>query len=160
LKLKTAELFALSCELGGLISGLQEEALNGLREYGFSLGIAYQIYDDCLDIFGDEAQVGKSLGTDLATGKLTLPVLQLLEKVPAAEKNEIKSKLFQWNGGQMQWLMELLKRFQTLEDSNEVMQDYVSQANTALSVVGGTGRNQALEQLLAYLSHQIAKLSY
>ena len=160
LKLKTAELFALSCELGGLISGLQEEALNGLREYGFSLGIAYQIYDDCLDIFGDEAQVGKSLGTDLATGKLTLPVLQLLEKVPAAEKNGIKSKLFQWNGGQMQWLMELLKRFQTLEDSNEVMQNYVRQANTALSVVGDAGRHQALEQLLTYLSHQIAKLSY
>jgi octaprenyl-diphosphate synthase len=160
LKLKTAELFALSCELGGLISGLNEEGLDGLREYGFSLGIAYQIYDDCLDIFGDESQVGKSLGTDLATGKLTLPVLQLLEKAPAAEKNEIKSKLFQWNGGQMPWLMELLKQFQTLEDSNEVMQDYVRQANTSLSVLEGDGRSQALKQLLAYLSHQIAKLSY
>ena len=134
--------------------------MDGLREYGFSLGIAYQIYDDCLDIFGDESQVGKSLGTDLATGKLTLPVLQLLEKAPAAEKNEIKSKLFQWNGGQMPWLMELLKQFQTLEDSNEVMQDYVRQANASLSVVEGDGRSQALKQLLAYLSHQIAKLSY
>lgn len=56
--------------------------------------------------------------------------------------------------------MELLKQFQTLEDSNEVMQDYVRQANASLSVVEGDGRSQALKQLLAYLSHQIAKLSY
>lgn len=160
LKLKTAELFALSCELGGLISNLKPEELEGLREYGFSLGIAYQIYDDCLDIFGDEAQVGKSLGTDLATGKLTLPVLLLLDKVPATEKNEIKSKLFEWNGGQMQWLMELLKRFQTLEESNEVMQDYVRQANASLGLLEGAGHCQALKQLLTYLSHQVSKLSY
>jgi len=73
--MKTAELFALSCELGGWLCGATAPERAGLRQFGLALERRTQIYDDCLDLFGSEALVGKSLGTDLATGKLTLPVL-------------------------------------------------------------------------------------
>lgn len=55
-----------------------EGRLRALEEYGLELGIAFQIVDDCLDLDGDEAVVGKSLGTDLSKGKITLPMLYLL----------------------------------------------------------------------------------
>src|ERR1043166_5122876 len=75
LEMKTAELFALSCDLGAWLCGATPADRSALRQFGMALGTAYQVYDDCLDLFGSEALVGKSLGTDLANGKLTLPVL-------------------------------------------------------------------------------------
>ncbi|NQU10370.1 polyprenyl synthetase family protein, partial [bacterium] len=79
LRMKTGALFAVSCELGGLLNASPLPAVKGLREFGENLGIAYQIFDDCVDVFGTEKSAGKSLGTDLASGKMTLPVLVVLE---------------------------------------------------------------------------------
>lgn len=81
---KTASLYAASCRLGGHYAGGSEARLRALEEYGLELGIAFQIVDDCLDLDGDEAVVGKSLGTDLSKGKLTLPLLYLLHREPTA----------------------------------------------------------------------------
>ena len=86
LEMKTAELFALSCDLGACLSGATATQRTALREFGLALGTAYQIYDDCLDLFGSESVVGKSLGTDLAKGKLTLPVLKFLGAPTQREK--------------------------------------------------------------------------
>ena len=80
---KTASLYAAACRLGGHYAGGADGLLRALEEYGLELGIAFQIVDDCLDLDGDESVVGKSLGTDLAKGKITLPLLWLLERSPA-----------------------------------------------------------------------------
>ncbi|HEY2800094.1 MAG TPA: polyprenyl synthetase family protein [Chthoniobacterales bacterium] len=77
--MKTGSLFACAAELGAVINGAPGEIVRQLKNYGAQIGTAYQIYDDCLDIAGDEAETGKTLGTDLRKGKLTLPVLTLLE---------------------------------------------------------------------------------
>src|ERR1043165_4328798 len=71
LQMKTGELFALSCDLGAHLAGATPEVRRAIRKYGMALGTAYQLFDDCLDLFGSEEVVGKSLGTDLACGKLT-----------------------------------------------------------------------------------------
>src|SRR4029079_11305440 len=89
LEMKTAELFALSCDLGAALGGATGTHRSALRRYGLCLGTAYQIYDDCLDLFGSEAAVGKSLGTDLASGKLTLPVLVALENASSTDRAEL-----------------------------------------------------------------------
>lgn len=81
---KTASLYCAACRLGGHYAGGSESRLRALAEYGQELGIAFQIVDDCLDLQGDETVVGKSLGTDLTRGKLTLPLLQLLGTDPEA----------------------------------------------------------------------------
>lgn len=77
---KTASLYAAGCRLGGHYAGGSEARLRALEEYGLELGIAFQIVDDCLDLEGDEAVVGKSLGTDLNKGKITLPMLYLIDR--------------------------------------------------------------------------------
>ena len=88
---KTASLYAAACRLGGHYSAEEgssanEGRLRALEEYGLELGIAFQIVDDCLDLDGDEAVVGKSLGTDLSKGKITLPMLYLLRNEAQASR--------------------------------------------------------------------------
>lgn len=91
--LKTAELFRVSCYLGASLSAPAPGFAEAADRFGHHLGIAYQIYDDLVDFLGEEKQIGKTLGTDLATGKLTLPLMLLLERVPAAEKTALLTAL-------------------------------------------------------------------
>src|SRR3954468_24006208 len=86
LEMKTAELFALSCELSAFLAESPPEVRQTMRQFGLAFGTAYQVYDDCIDLFGSEAAAGKSLGTDLAKGKLTLPMLLLWERADAEER--------------------------------------------------------------------------
>ncbi|MAJ29086.1 hypothetical protein CBD41_06875, partial [bacterium TMED181] len=78
---KTAILYGLSCRLGAMLSGADPDQADAMERYGNRMGEAFQIIDDSLDLIGDAEVVGKSLGTDLANGKLTLPVLLLRESL-------------------------------------------------------------------------------
>ena len=80
---KTADLFAASCRLGALLSGLDRRQQEALSEYGRLLGLAFQVFDDILDLSGDEARTGKRLGTDVRDGTVTLPLIYALEARPA-----------------------------------------------------------------------------
>ncbi len=80
IEMKTAALFAAALELPALLNEQEPHHILALRTFGLRLGSAYQIYDDCLDIVGSELTAGKSLGTDLEKGKLTLPLLILLQQ--------------------------------------------------------------------------------
>jgi octaprenyl-diphosphate synthase len=86
IEMKTAELFTLSCDLAAFLSEAPAEQRAALREFGAAFGTAYQVYDDCVDLFGTEAEAGKSLGTDLAKGKLTWPVLLAWERASDADR--------------------------------------------------------------------------
>jgi len=91
--LKTAELFRVSCQLGSSLVGSSPAFVAAAEDFGRRLGIAYQIYDDLVDFFGDEHRIGKTLGTDFASGKLTLPLMLLLERLPPAERAELRMAL-------------------------------------------------------------------
>ena len=91
--LKTAELFRVSCYLGALLAGHEPAFIRAADRFGHHLGIAYQIYDDLVDFLGDEQKVGKTLGTDLDSGKLTLPLMLLLEKLSATERESLTESL-------------------------------------------------------------------
>ncbi|MEY2480988.1 MAG: octaprenyl-diphosphate synthase [Verrucomicrobiota bacterium] len=85
-EMKTGSLFAAAAALGATISGADKDKIDMLRRYGMSIGTAYQIYDDCLDLAGTEAKTGKTLGTDLRKGKFTLPVLNFLKGATEFER--------------------------------------------------------------------------
>jgi geranylgeranyl diphosphate synthase, type I len=77
---KTAVLISLSTELGALIAGADSATIHHYSQFGLDLGLAFQVIDDILGIWGDEAKIGKSASTDILTKKKTLPVLYGLEQ--------------------------------------------------------------------------------
>lgn len=91
--LKTAELFRVSCQLGAEVAGHPAGFVAAASRFGRHLGIGYQIYDDLVDFFGEEARIGKTLGTDLSSGKLTLPLLVLRERLEPAEQERLAEEL-------------------------------------------------------------------
>ena len=101
--LKTAELFRVSCALGARLGGHPDVFVEDAARFGRHLGIAYQIYDDLADFFGREQRIGKTLGTDLASGKLTLPLFILRDRLPAAERVALEAELL----GQVEPRLEL-----------------------------------------------------
>ena len=86
IEMKTGSLFAAAAVLGAMLSKADEAMQDSLRIFGQKIGTAYQIYDDCIDIAGTERLTGKTLGSDLRKGKLTLPVLMLLGERNGADK--------------------------------------------------------------------------
>jgi octaprenyl-diphosphate synthase len=90
---KTGELFSASCSTGAYLAGLSPNLVDLVGDFGTSLGLNYQIYDDLVDTFGNNLEFGKTLGTDLNTGKITLPIIRLLEALPSSESKSIKSIL-------------------------------------------------------------------
>jgi octaprenyl-diphosphate synthase len=89
IQLKTAELFEVACRLGATVAGYPVQFSEAAGLFGRHVGIAYQIFDDLVDLYADESMIGKTLGTDLTKGKFTLPLLLLLEKLPAEERDSL-----------------------------------------------------------------------
>jgi octaprenyl-diphosphate synthase len=158
LEMKTAELFALSCDLGAALSGGNPAHRTGLRRYGLSLGTAYQIYDDCLDVFGVEATVGKSLGTDLANGKLTLPVLIAMEHASAPDQAQLSECIQSWDPTCLPRVLDILERYDVQREARTKINDYLGQAHRAVSGLPESTGRAALLSLLDFLAKQTDSL--
>ena len=79
---KTASLFAVACQLGAMVGGADRETEDRLAAFGEHVGMAFQIFDDILDLTGSPASTGKRRGTDLREGTVTLPVILALKHEP------------------------------------------------------------------------------
>jgi octaprenyl-diphosphate synthase len=154
LEMKTAELFALSCDLGGCLSGATAAQRTALRGFGTALGTAYQVYDDCLDLFGSEAAAGKSLGTDLAKGKLTLPVLKFWERAGASEKARMQEMIENWDPQFLPQALELLLKYDALARSSEIIHQYLRRAHQTLGELPASPNQGCLIGLTQYLARQ------
>ena len=86
IRAKTAELFAAACRIGGVVAGRPAEECDALKEYGMSLGIAFQLVDDVLDYSARQATLGKTIGDDFREGKMTLPVVLAVARATPAER--------------------------------------------------------------------------
>ena len=83
---KTASLFAAAAEAAATLSGLEEDGIGSLRDYGHNLGMAFQIVDDILDFTGNAGSLGKPAGSDLLQGTLTLPFFYYLQIAPRSQE--------------------------------------------------------------------------
>jgi octaprenyl-diphosphate synthase len=158
LEMKTAELFALSCELAACLSGAAPAQRAALRQFGLSFGTAYQIYDDCVDLFGTEAAAGKSLGTDLAKGKLTLPLLLAWDRATPAERAELAELIAHWRPDAMGRVAALLTRYETLGPSLEIIAKYLAKARQTLRALPETNGRAGLHGLTEFLARQTETL--
>lgn len=86
---KTAYLFGGCAQIGGMLGSLDVGQQMALRDYGFNLGVTFQLVDDLLDLTGNEASLGKPIGSDLREGKLTLPVIYVMARTDGAGRDLI-----------------------------------------------------------------------
>ncbi len=158
ISMKTGALFAVSCELGAILNGAAPAVVKSMYDYGANLGIAYQIYDDCLDIFGQERQAGKSLGTDMKKGKLTLPFLLLLQHVEQDNRQELGEMMLRNNQQEQQHLLRLVLGNGVMSESMAAIDKYVERARANLSALPANVYGTTLGSLTEYLSGQSRSL--
>jgi len=132
------------------LSQAPEESIQILIEYGYNLGIAFQIVDDILDVIGTEEEMGKPVGSDLAQGTLTLPAMLLLEHYP--EDNPVK-KLFQDRSRQenIGLAMELIRNSSITQECYKVASDSCARACHNLNLLPHNAARQALVDLADYV---------
>jgi octaprenyl-diphosphate synthase len=154
IRLKTGALFAVSCELGAFLNAAPPTAVKGLSEFGSNLGVAYQIYDDCVDIFGQERQAGKSLGTDMKTGKLTLPLLLLLQHSAVADRREVSDLIFRAEPGDRARLLDLVLGNGVMAESLSAIETYIARAEANLADLPINPYTATLTNLLGFLANK------
>jgi octaprenyl-diphosphate synthase len=131
---KTAALFAAATEAGGVIAGADEAQVGALRDYGDSLGIAFQIVDDLLDYGGSTAVIGKNTGDDFRERKVTLPVIKAVAQATAEERafwGRVIEKGEQ-REGDLAEAMEIMKRHRAMEAARADALGWAERARMAL----------------------------
>lgn len=156
--LKTAELFAVSAYLGAYLARFPDDKQRAAADFARHLGIAYQIYDDAADIFGREAQAGKTLGTDLATGKYTLPVLLWLERLSPSEKRDAVNRLRSDRAFRDE-LGALLGEAGILDSVHAVFLREIEQARQAMDQIEPGERREVLSELCDFVAAAWNKFS-
>lgn len=143
---KTAELCACCCTLGAHYARAAGDVVESLGRYGRFLGIAFQIIDDVLDLVGDDATVGKSLGSDLAQQKLTLPLIRLLDKASEADRRRLINLLKHQaeRRDEIRWWLE---RTDALEYSRTRASAYLRRAIVELRVLPASREHDVLRRL-------------
>ncbi len=124
---KTASLFAAGTKVGAMLSGTSIENIENINQYGTNLGIVFQIMDDILDYSSTEQYLGKGIGTDFKEGKLTLPIILILQECSDEEKKFFQrtfGKLNQ-NENDFEQVIEYIEKYKTIEKSIAISQIYV-----------------------------------
>lgn len=150
-QMKTGALFASACELGAFLSGASPSVIGALKNYGNKIGIAYQVLDDCIDLVGDEEMIGKTLGTDIASGKFTLPVLLLLQNATPRQRDELHALLLSEEGIEPAQLLELVTTRGALTSTVAAARSLVNEAEAELVHVQDNRYAAALRSMTDYL---------
>jgi octaprenyl-diphosphate synthase len=147
---KTAELTAVACRLGAYFAGASEATTEALDRYGRNLGIAFQIADDVLDIWGEERVTGKSLGTDLEKQKLTLPLIRLLETADPSMAAAVRQILNEGKAECRRQIRPLLEESDALDYSWQRALWHVKEAIDSLTSLPDSEARSVLRVLASY----------
>jgi octaprenyl-diphosphate synthase len=156
--LKTAELFRVSCFLGARLAGSEPGYVEAASRFGRHLGLAYQIYDDLADFFGEEKRIGKTLGTDLASGKLTLPLFALLDRLSEAERAELAAEILGQRPPQLAFRLRQMVELGVFEHVADAIQSELTAATAALEPWPDEPPTPLLLSLSEVLRTQVAAL--
>jgi octaprenyl-diphosphate synthase len=129
---KTAELCRVACQLGAMFSGADESTVEAMSVYGYSVGVAFQIADDFLDLWGQDDTVGKTLGTDIGQGKMTLPLIRLWQGLTDAERREVAQILKGPAERRLPSILPMLQRCDAQEYTRSVAESFRQQAVNCL----------------------------
>jgi heptaprenyl diphosphate synthase/octaprenyl-diphosphate synthase len=150
---KTASLFCTAAESGAVLSGTPEATSQALNNYGYNLGMSFQIMDDVLDFQGTEEELGKPVGNDLLQGTVTLPVLLFMDRFP---HEPVFRRLMDGSRdeGDLRQVIAMVRDSTILDDAMQVAAEYRTSALAALSGLENNRARQSLEALTNYVTHR------
>jgi len=149
---KTAVLFETSCRFGAGASSAGRELADKLGHYGRSLGVAFQIVDDCLDLTGDEAAAGKTLYTDLENGRVTLPLIRVLAHAAESSDERLREALFPSQGApERRAVAEAIAEHDAISYSLGVAKRYCHEAKALLRALPNSPAKRSLLDLADYV---------
>jgi octaprenyl-diphosphate synthase len=158
ISMKTGALFRISTELAAVLNECRPDEVLALRNYGDFLGIAYQIYDDCLDLVGTEGSTGKTVGTDLAKGKLTLPLLHVLSQASPTEQERLHDIILHGTPENRTQLLAQVVERGGLKNAVRRIHGYLDQAVAALQVLPKSGYRDTLAGIPRAVAEHVATL--
>ncbi len=152
IKNKTAILISSICLSGAIIGNASKEQQEALSNFGLKLGLAFQIADDVLDYMAEEKALGKSLGKDLEEGKITLPLIYLLQSSTDAEAEKVKSiirseKMFR---SDLIYITGLLNKYECISKSYEKANMIIDEAKAALNTFEDSTAKTSLMTIADY----------
>ena len=135
---------------GALLADASRDRVDALRDYGYKLGMAFQVVDDILDFVGDEEEMGKPVGSDLSQGTLTLPSLLLLDRYP---KNNPIRKLFAHRRRQeyLSQAVEMIRQSDIPRESYQMAEGFAREAEEALTALPKNSARRTLRDIVAYV---------
>ena len=150
---KTTFLFGGCAQIGGLLGNIGAEREAALREYGFNLGVAFQLVDDLLDYTADQEALGKPIGGDLREGKVTLPVIIMRERVGEDAYSLVRTIVAERAVTPEQWreVLRLLKESRATELAYERAVEYAERAKECLAIFPPSRERDALMALPDYV---------
>lgn len=150
---KTASLISVSCEVGAILGNISLEKEKALSNFGFKLGVAFQLVDDALDYFGTTENFGKTIGRDFQEKVITLPLLVLFQKASAQEKKKIQELVLSNNNhpGKLQTLLDLMEHYNVNEYVLEKANNYISEAKQEMLIFEETPFLNAILALADYV---------
>ncbi len=158
-EMKTAALFAAAAELGAFLSETTPERIGALKQFGTKLGTAYQVYDDCLDLVGDEEEIGKTLGSDLRKGKLTLPLIFLLQSARrSGDHDRMSSLLLGGDEVEADKITALLAERGALQQTVQAADKLVAESINSLETLDDNRFTSGLRGVAEYLQALIRRV--
>ena len=150
---KTAYLFGGCAEIGGMLGDVTPDQRTALREYGFNLGVAFQLVDDLLDYTADSAALGKPIGGDLREGKVTLPAILLLQRNGGRASELIRTTVNEQSISPESWreLHDLLHEHRAIEHAYDRAVEYATAAKRYLDLFPPSAEREALAALPDYV---------
>ena len=154
IELKTSVLLAYAMRIGGYIAGASPAQQEALHQYGLNIGIAFQIQDDILDVYGDPKTFGKAIGGDICCNKKTILLLTALD----TSDTESKAELLQWlmatdqKEEKIAAVTALYNRIGVREACEVVLEEYTSKALAQLDLLPANSATETLRELAEQLA--------
>lgn len=150
---KTAVLIAAACQVGGILAGVDEEKEKALRDFGMNIGIAFQLMDDRMDYISTEEDFGKTIGTDLKEGKMTLPLIKALKECTEPEREYIaglvEAESITDEG--LQKALVIINKYSGMDYTSDKAKDYICKAKESISIFEESKEKSALLDLADYV---------
>ncbi len=152
IKCKTAVLFQGACRTGALVADRNAKDQKALSDYGYNLGLAFQMADDLLDYTLDSDALGKTVGADLREGKLTMPVIHALENAGSKDRQKMETiiKNPDFSIGDFKTLINMMAAHNGIRYTRETAERYVEKAKSALEDFKPSGTKETLCDIADY----------